>query len=217
MIVPDLTITPAGLRVIKLLIGTRPQTIPELVRATGVTRTAVTEQLNDLVSAGLARRHMEHLPGRGRPRHLFSATTSALVLLFAGNQKLVVPAIWRAIKEIGGLDMCEKVVSRVSGILAEHYAARITATTPKERLEQLVRLLCEEGGMLEIREEEGHVSLYKRSCPFISMADEQRNVCAVDLDMISTVVGAEVRHTMSRQEGAPCCVFELVNEAESAG
>ena len=90
------TISTAGLRVMKLLVGNPPQTISELIRAAGVTRTAVTEQLNELVAAGFVERDTERLPGRGRPRHLYKATQAALVLLFASNQRLVVPAIWKA-------------------------------------------------------------------------------------------------------------------------
>ena len=170
--------------------GNPPQTINDLVRVTGVTRTAVTEQLNELVTAGLVERGMERLRGRGRPRHLFSATPSALILLFASNQRLVVPAIWQAVEELGGTEMSRKVLARVSQILAEHYKAKITATEPKARLEQFIDLLRGEGGLLELRTEGGHLAMYKRSCPFISMFDDARNVCCVDLDMISEVVGA---------------------------
>lgn len=51
----------------KLLVGNPPQTITDLIRAAGVTRTAVTEQLNELVAAGFVERSMERLSGRGRP------------------------------------------------------------------------------------------------------------------------------------------------------
>ncbi|MFZ5831917.1 MAG: MarR family transcriptional regulator, partial [Planctomycetota bacterium] len=70
-------ISASGMRLIKLLVGSRPQTVAELIEATGVTRTAVTEQLNELVAAGFVDRGTERLPGRGRPRYLYSATQSA--------------------------------------------------------------------------------------------------------------------------------------------
>ncbi len=213
VLLPDAIISAAGLRVIKLLVGNPPQTINDLVRATGVTRTAVTEQLNELVTAGLVERGMERLRGRGRPRHLFSATTSALVLLFASNQRLVVPAIWQAVEEIGGMEMSKKVLVRVSQILADHYKSKMTATEPKARLEQFIDLLRSEGGLLELRHEGGHLAMYKRSCPFISMCDDARNVCCVNLDMISDVVGAPVRQSACRHDGDPCCVFELEDDA----
>ena len=211
VLLPDAIISAAGLRVIKLLVGNPPQTINDLVRVTGVTRTAVTEQLNELVTAGLVERGMERLRGRGRPRHLFSATPSALILLFASNQRLVVPAIWRAIEELGGTELGRNVLTRVSQILAEHYKAKITATEPKKRLEQFIDLLRAEGGLLELRHEGGRLAMYKRSCPFISMFDDARNVCCVDLDMISEVVGVAGAAVRLPPRRRPCCVFELEN------
>jgi len=201
------------MRVVKLLVGNPPRTVTELVNATGVTRTAVTEQLNELVAAGLVKREMERLPGRGRPRHIYTATISALALLFASNQSLLVPAIWQAIEETGGVELRKKVLTRLSRRLAEHYSVKITASKPRDRLQQFVEVLREEGVLLEYHSEGGHVAMYKRSCPFISMADETRSVCCIDLDMISGVVGAPVRQAASRLDGEPCCVFELVNGA----
>lgn|SRR5574340_329822 len=208
---PEPTVTSAGMRLVKLLVGTPPQTVSDLIRAAGVTRTAVAEQLNELVAAGLVTRSTERLPGRGRPRHLYSATQAALLLLFANGQRLVVPAIWQAIGELGGDPMVRKVVKRVGRIIAEHYKCRITAKTPQKRLEAIARLLVEEGGLVETVAESGQLVLRRRSCPFISMIDERRSVCAVDQDMLSEVVGRPVRRITCRHDGDPCCTFEIVN------
>ena len=205
----DATVSAAGLRIVKLLVGNTAKTVADLIDETGVTRTAVTEQLNELVAAGFVERGTERLPGRGRPRHLYSATDASLLLLFASNQRLVVPALWRAIDEIGGEALSEKILQRVSSLLADHYNRRITARQPKERLKQLIELLNEEGALVEAVEQNGQLRMYKRSCPFISMLDDKRSVCCVDLEMMTAVVGREVRRTACRHEGAPCCTFEI--------
>ncbi len=210
---PEVIVSAAGLRMIKLLVGNAPRTLSDLMRATRVTRTAVKEQLNELVSVGLAEFSIEHLSGRGRPRYRYSATPAAMLLLFANNQRLVVPAIWQAVEEVGGRELGKKVLGRVGRILAEHYNAKITADEPAQRLRQLLALLRTEGGLLDLRKEQGALVLYKRSCPFISMFDPSRNICCVDLDMIRNVVRAPVRQIASRHDGEPCCVFELDNGA----
>ncbi|MGO8690636.1 MAG: helix-turn-helix transcriptional regulator [Thermoguttaceae bacterium] len=209
--VPEVIVSGAGLRIIKFLVGKPPQTINDLMRASRVTRTAVKEQLNDLESAGLAECTMEHLSGRGRPRRRYGATRAALALLFASNQRLVVPAIWQALEEVGGRELNKKILRRTSRILANYYNARISATEPRQRLQQFVDLLRADGGLLELHSEGQHLALYKRTCPFIAMFDDTRNVCSLDLDMIRSVVGAPVRQAASRHDGEPCCVFELVN------
>ena len=206
------TVSAAGMRIIRLLVGHEPQTVAELIRSTGVTRTAVTEQLNELVAAGFVERTTERLPGRGRPRHLYGATAGALLLLFASNQHLVVPAIWRAIADVGGKPLTEKILNHVSRTLAEHYKRRIRGTTPQQRLREMTELLTEEGSLVEIEDEgHGHLILCKRSCPFISMYEETGVVCCVDRQVLTAVVGAPVIRTACRHEGAPCCTFELAD------
>lgn len=199
------------MRIVKLLVGNRPLTVADLIAATGVTRTAVTEQLNELVAAGFVERTTERLPGRGRPRHLYSATTAALLLLFASNQRLVVPAIWQAIRDLGGEPLLRQVVQRVTTIIADHYRPRITGQTPEERLRQVNDLLTEEGHLVEVYEDaEGHLVLRKRTCPFISMFEESRTVCDVDIDLMTQIVGVPVQRTMCRHDGDPCCAFAIV-------
>lgn len=207
------TISASSLRVVKLLVGNPPQTVSGLIQITGVTRTAVTEQLKELLAAGFVERDKEALPGRGRPRHRYKATNAALRMLFASNQRLLVPAIWQAIREVGGDDMLGKVLKRVSRSMAEHYNGKITAKKPRERLKQLIKLLTDEGGLIEaVESETGQWLVHKRSCPFISMVDDHRSVCSIDIEMMSEVVGRPVRQTACRHDGDPRCSFEIVNE-----
>lgn len=206
------TVTAAAMRIVRLLVGNPPATVADLIAAMGVTRTAVTEQLNELVAAGFVERTTERLPGRGRPRHLYATTTAALLLLFASNQRLVVPAIWQAVAEEGGPELLSKVVGRVTRSMAQRYCERVTAATPEDRLRQVNDLLLEEGHLVEVFEDaEGRVTLRKRSCPFISMFESTRTVCGVDRDLISTLIGAPVEKTMCRHDGSPCCAFAIAS------
>lgn len=207
---PDALISPAGMRIIRLLVGKPPQTISELIRAIGVTRTAVSEQLNELVAAGLVVRTMERLPGRGRPRYLYAATQDALMLLFARGQELVIPSIWRAIDQTGGRELTKKVVKRATQAIADHYRPRITGRSIRERLHQIAEVWSEEGHLIDVIEEEhGRLLLRKRSCGFVSMFEETRTVCGLDMDVIAALAQAPLRRVECRHDGDPCCSFEV--------
>jgi len=209
---PDVTISAAGMRIIRLLVGNPPMTVSEMIGETGVTRTAVTEQLHELVAGGFVDQTSERLPGRGRPRYRYTASHAALLLLFASNQRILVPCIWRAVEEVGGNELTQKVLDRVSKGIAEHYQRRVTGRTPVQRLRQMNDLLNEEGCLVEVDEDsKGQLSLRRRSCPFISMFEESRAVCQVDQRVLALVVGAPVRQTTCRHDGAPCCTFELAS------
>lgn len=206
----DISVSSAGLKIIKALVGNPPQTIAELTRTMGVTRTAVTEQLNELAAAGFVERHSEKLAGRGRPRHLYRTTDAALALLFPGNQQLLVPAVCQAIVDLGGEPMLKKILKRVSRTMAEHYNRQLTAKKPPERLRQLANVLVHEGKLVDtLGNGDGRVVLRKRSCPFISMVDPRRNVCLIDQEMLSVVVGQPIRRIECRHDGAACCSFEI--------
>ncbi|NMC19413.1 MAG: MarR family transcriptional regulator [Thermogutta sp.] len=212
----DLSISHAGMRIIKLLVGEPPRSVADLIREMKVTRTAITEQLNELVAAGLVERKLQRLQGRGRPRHVYSATTGALLLLHAANQRLVFPAIWRAIHEIGGTKLTEEVIHRVSAVLARHYLQRIRSTTPAQRLSEMTALLQEEGVLVDMEEDMGRITIRQRSCPFIIMFEESRAACLLDREIFAMVAGAPVKQVACRHDGAPCCVFEVVGADASA-
>jgi predicted ArsR family transcriptional regulator len=201
------------MRIVKLLIGRPPITVASLIRTTGVTRTAITEQLNELLAAGFVQRTTERLTGRGRPHHLYSATKNALLLLFASNQQLLVPAIWQAIADLGDEDLVKRVERHVARTMAEHYRPRIHGKTPAQRLEGMMRLLNDEGGVVEVQQDaEGQLVLYRRSCPFFSMFEERtKAVCSIDQEMIAEIVGVPVRRTTCRHDGDPCCSFAIVS------
>jgi len=211
---PDVMISPAGMRIMKLLVGTPAQGVDDLTRSAGVTRTAVTEQLNELVAGGLVMRTTERLAGRGRPRNLYSATDAAMVILFSNNQRFVVPAIWKAITDIGGNKLIQKVLDHVSSAVADRYSRKITGKTPKDRLREMAKLLREEGGLIDVDERNGQLVVHKRSCPFVSMVDETRAVCCLDQTVMTAVVGRPVRKTACRHEGSPCCTFEIIPDED---
>jgi DeoR family transcriptional regulator, suf operon transcriptional repressor len=208
---PAPQISPTGLRIVKLLVGCPPKTVSELMRATGVTRTAVTEQLQALMDAGFVERAVQRASSRGRPRHLYQSTNAALVQLFPGNQQLLVPALWRAAHDIGGEKLTKRIVKRVSHTMAEHYRRKVTAKKPLDRLRQLLALFVAEGQLHDVVDSgNGRWVAHMRSCPFISMADEHGTVCRIDQQVMTAVVGRPVRRTACRHNGAPCCTFEIV-------
>ncbi len=202
-------VTAAGMKILKILVGNAPQTVSELIKKTGVTRTAITEQLNELMAAGFVQRSVQPLAGRGRPRYLYSITHTALIALFPGSAHLVVPAIWRAIRKIGGQKLIQQVIQEVTQELVIYYSEKITASQPEKRLRQLLELWQQEGCVVDMSERNGRIIFQKRSCPFLSMYEASGDICYVDRELISAIVGHPVRRVTYRHEGAPCCTFEL--------
>lgn len=212
----DTIITSAGMRIVRLLVGKPPQTVDELMEGTGVTRTAVAQQLSELVAAGLLERTTERLAGRGRPHHRYTTTHAALLLLFATHERHLGPLVWRAIQSVCGDELAENVLDELSLRLAERYRRRITETTPEGRLRRMNDLLSEEGVVVEVDEHDGNITLRQLSCPFAMMFEETRVACCMDQKVMSHVVGKPVRRISCRHDGDPCCVFEIVADEDAA-
>ena len=96
--------------------------------------------------------------------------------------------------------------------MVEHYKPLVSGRHTVERFRQMTQILAEEGHLVNLTEDRhGVLTMHKRSCPFISMFEEMRTVCDVDLDVMSAVVGVRVERTTSRHDGAPCCTFALAS------
>ena len=199
-------ISPASLKILNHLLGYPPRTVAELVRELGVTRTAVVEQLDELLKAGLVERAAENQSRRGRPSYRYT-TTQAAALMSPGNQHLLVPAVWKSLQKIGGEDLLNHVIDEVSTQLAEGCRLSISATG--ETLTGL-ELLERCGGCEESQtEENGVVRVTKRTCRFCSMFDDSEMLCRIHLQTLEKIVGSKVTRTQWRRDGDPCCVFEV--------
>ena len=122
------------------------------------------------------------------------------------------PPSGRPFTTLGGEELSGKVLKRVSRALADYYNSKITAKKPQERLRQFIGQLAAEGGLIEAVRTRKGTSCSKTQLPFISMVDEKRSVCHIDLEMMSAVVGRPVRQIACRHDGDPCCKFEIADE-----
>lgn len=91
----------------RLLAGSPPQTMVKLIAAAGVTRTAVTEQFNELLAAGYVERSLQKRSW-GRPQHLYRATEYSLRTLFPNNQRLLAPLLLEAFHELADRELGSK-------------------------------------------------------------------------------------------------------------
>jgi predicted ArsR family transcriptional regulator len=195
----------------RLLIGRPPQTMIDLIDALNVTRTAVTEQLNELLAIGFIEQKQEHYGGRGRPKYYFSATDAAMQHLFEGLQGIVVPSTWRSIRKRFGDETLDSICQDIAADIADIYDRRIISKIPRERLKEFVTIQTNNGRLIEYRENADNIEVLKFNCPFFSMVDEAKTLCHVDRLTMQMIAGGDVQveHTESRLEGHPCCTFRL--------
>lgn len=200
-------ISAAGMRILRLLIGHPPRTMNELIEATGVTRTAITEQINDLLNQGFIRQTLERLPGRGRPRFLYTATELAQKRLFEGNQNVVFQAVWESLKKHCSPEVTKSVYNDIAQKIADQFNAKIRSQEPAERLREFYELASGKPRLLKIVEKDDFIAVSKLSCPFITMYEETGAICAIDALAMEKIVQGDVQRTAYRYNDASCCSF----------
>lgn len=210
---PEL-ISPAAYRILRLLVGKPPQSIAQLTKASGVTRTAVIEQLNELMAKKYVEREVDKGPRRGRPRHLYTSTPLALDRVFPPSRHLL-SSLMQAIEACGGVELRDGVFAQLANILAVRYLPELAGLESTERLERLVQILRSEGAVVDLEVVDGHLSLRERSCPFVGLVDEDRAACEMEQQLLSGLIGSPVIRTECRLDGCNSCVFQLTSLEET--
>lgn len=197
----------AGMRILQHLVGVSPRTIAELTEELGVTRTAITEQLTEMVTAGCVSRVPEKALHRGRPQFRYAITPEAVTRFFPENQHLLVPAVWSSLVEIGGPALLQQVITKT----AEKLSASCKKELPwKERVNWLVL----QGGFESCEFlPDGSALLTKRTCKFFSMYEKLGTVCEIHLQTLTRILGVQVTRVASRHESAPCCQFRIEKDS----
>ena len=184
-------------------------TMTDLTDRLGVTRTAISEPLRELRGAGLITQTVKRPGHRGRPSHVYSATPEAMETLIPKLQCAAAAASWEAIEQIGGAELLEQVQDKTGEILAGRYGALLHEEDPAARVRQFVKILEEEGFVMECSIEGRRAVLSKRNCPFVGIETLGGDFCRMHRQIVTLALGLPVLSVETRRQGESCCRFEI--------
>jgi len=194
--------------------------VGELAAALGVTATAVRQRLERLMKCGLVARSGGEKPvGRGRPAHRYGLTAEGLQS-GGDNFRDLALVLWREIRGIDAADVRRGLLSRIGSAMAGAYRDRVVGTTPAARLERVAELLRERDLSCSVDSHEasgGLPVLTTYACPYPDLAEQDRGICAAERQMLEDLVGADVKLSECRLDGASCCRFTAVPQAVGEG
>lgn len=197
-------------------------TIAELSEQMGVTATAVRQRLARLMQQGLVQRSARS-EGRGRPTHQY-ALSEAGFRSAGDNYQALAMALWHEVRQIADPTIKQGLLARLAARLAAEGRAHVQGATLAERMESLAVLMQNRDIPFEaqLREEPQSSAEVDRqagagdrlpvltalACPYPDLAAQDRAVCAVEKMALSEALGAPLRLTACRLDGASCCTFE---------
>lgn len=186
-----------------------PLRIEEIIKHLGVTATAVRFRLNRLVAAGLVERDLEP-NGRGRPKHAYRASASAQ-RQFGQNYEELVQILWdEMMHSVPDAKIRRVLFGRVTERLANVYRSQLKAVQLEPRMLELELALSGQGIEAEIARDQtrGLPILRQHSCPYFSLAEKDRDICAMERKMLEKVLGQGLTLSQCRLDGHHFCDFE---------
>jgi len=195
--------------------------VKDLEAALGVTTTAVREQVahllrEDFIQATRVRGEV------GRPYYVYSLTGKAQDL-FPKDYAALAILLLEETRELHGEEGLRTVLNRVSRRLADKLGGEAEGTGLSQKLMGLVAALGGTGmevSMVPVAEgadtHQGDFVLKSHSCTYFEVARSHREICEMEADMLSDLLGTgvEVRVGSRIVEGHCTCDFHVYRVGE---
>jgi DeoR family suf operon transcriptional repressor len=184
--------------------------IKELEDLLGVTTTAVRQHLNTLLAEGYVERRRVNA-GVGRPHHAYIATAKVNEL-FACHCDDLALTLLEEVFEQEGPERAAKLLDRVGDRLARRYGESVRSELLVDRVQELAGELNKRGVLTDVAIEGENTFILKTyNCPYHELAQEYRDVCDMDENLMRKVLGADVNLSSCIMDGHGGCSF-VVNK-----
>jgi predicted ArsR family transcriptional regulator len=191
-------------------------TVKELGSLLGLTSTGIRQHLTVLERDGLIEAREER--GRvGRPTLVYSLTEKADTL-FPKRYDMLASVILEEIRSEEGNEKLHHILNKVASRLASPHIDRVEGKELPERVKETVRVMEEQGCMVDWEEREGEYLIDEYTCPFPKVAEHDRSVCALHVEFVRVMAGADTKLTRSLLRGENACTYRIrpVNKPASA-
>lgn len=190
------------------------RTVDELAQQLKLTDNAVRAHLMTLERDGLVRqRGVRRSGGSGKPAYIYTLTPEA-EQLFPRPYAAALDGMLGALRERLSSDEVEAIL-RESGRRLAAQSPVASGGDARAGLEAAAAALNQLGGLAEVEERNGALSIHGHSCVLAALTPTHPEVCRLAAAFVSEVAGAPLRECCER-EGVAHCRFAPVEPAEPA-
>jgi predicted ArsR family transcriptional regulator len=185
-------------------------TVEDLADRLELTPMTIRHHLNVLQAQNLVvTSKVRRLQKVGRPRLVYTLTDAADEL-FPQNYGNLARLIVGEVKETVGVEETEAILRRVAERLAEEAPPPTADQSFGERVAQVVDFMDEQGFLTRWEKtDEGYV-LTNINCPYRRVTREHGEVCLMDTELLSRLLGVEPKRLSSQRDDDTPCAFLLV-------
>ncbi len=190
-------------------------TVKELGKLLGLTSTGIRQHLTVLERDGLVDAHEER--GRvGRPTLVYSLTEKA-DSLFPKTYDALASVLLEEVRSSQGNERLHELLHKVAERMAVPHRERVQGKPLSGRVQETALIMEEQGCLVDVREAEGdEYFIDEFTCPFPRVAERDRAVCALHVDFVRILTGADTRLTQSLLRGERACTYRVRGTVKSA-
>ena len=197
-------------RVLESLKRRGGSTAAELAAEHGLTVNAVRQHLSrlegeGLIAEGSARR------GRTKPSQVYSVTHAG-ERLFPQRYDVLLNAVLHELQLEDGDDRITALFKRIGERSARKYAGRFEGKGLPERVDEVTKILREQGVVADCGPAEGGYIIREHNCPFKETAGAHPQVCTVVHTLMNEVLPEQPEHRKSIARGDSVCEFHIPSD-----
>ena len=195
--------------VVDLLRTHGSMTVGQLVESLGVTATAIRQRLTRLMGSGMIQRSQAP-DGRGRPRHRYALTERGRNAI-GSNLNDLAKVLWEEVQQIEDDETKRKLIAGVVRRLAAKYEGAASSNTTDQKLEAFTRVFAEKQIPIEYTQSSSGLPIITVSgCPYPDLAQDNREICDMEKQLMAKLVGGPVSLCRCQQDGDDCCSFQAL-------
>jgi predicted ArsR family transcriptional regulator len=193
-------------RIIELLRMRDGQTIDDLVRVLGVTRTAITTQLSKMQAEGLVATRGTRA-GRRRPSVVYVLTPRADALFPKSYDAFAASLLEELRRE--GKGALRTIVRRVGDRWIARDTPRVEGLRGAARLERLREILAERGFLPALERTANGYLLREHNCPVMQLAILHPEICDMVHRWMEALAGTKMVRVNCMRQGHPYSAYAI--------
>lgn len=203
-------------RILEIIKEQGDATVAELALKLDMAPVSVRHHLDVLQGENLICSPRVRRPGTvGRPQQIYALTDAASAHFPRGHDSLAA----RMLDEVKALlppDQLHALFERIADGVARD-AHPLPADAPLEqRVEHAVGFLNEKGYLARSEVHDGHFLLVTLNCPYAGVAEQHRELCAMDMRLMNRLLGVTPTPVGRLSEGECRCTYRIDPAQEGA-
>lgn len=197
-------------RILERLKRSGEASIPDLARSFGLSPETVRAHVKALAEDAWVEESGSRSEGRGRPERLW-ALSPAAERLFPRREGEVLQGFAAYLREVGREDLLVAFLDRFAGERRAAALTRLKGLEGRSRLDEVARVLSDEGYMAEIVDgpDGGGTRLRLCHCPVRELVEVTRAPCRAEVAFVRELVGDSLARVEYIPDGGAACAYAV--------